>query len=70
MNGGQTSNALFEASLNSEERLEDVLILVRIIETKSQPVSLAIAESTNSQTQLKVETFVQMMIFRKIRGSF
>ncbi|WP_408539176.1 AIPR family protein, partial [Salmonella enterica] len=50
VNGGQTSNALFEASLNSEERLEDVLILVRIIETKSQPVSLAIAESTNSQT--------------------
>lgn len=53
MNGGQTSNALFEASLNSEERLEDVLILVRIIETKSQPVSLAIAESTNSQTPIK-----------------
>lgn len=53
VNGGQTSNALFEASLNSEEGLEDVLILVRIIETKSQPVSLAIAESTNSQTPIK-----------------
>lgn len=53
VNGGQTSNALFEANLNSEEGLEDVLILVRIIETKSQPVSLAIAESTNSQTPIK-----------------
>ncbi|WP_199782540.1 AIPR family protein, partial [Cronobacter dublinensis] len=53
VNGGQTSNALFEASLNAEEKLEDVLILVRIIETKSQPVSLAIAESTNSQTPIK-----------------
>ncbi|EKM5065378.1 AIPR family protein [Cronobacter turicensis] len=53
VNGGQTSNALFEASLNDEEKLEDVLILVRIIETKSQPVSLAIAESTNSQTPIK-----------------
>ncbi|EPH1426900.1 AIPR family protein [Klebsiella aerogenes] len=53
VNGGQTSNALFEASLSSDEALDDVLILVRIIETKSQPVSLAIAESTNSQTPIK-----------------
>lgn len=53
VNGGQTSNALFEASLRSENQLDDVLILVRIIETKSQPVSLAIAESTNSQTPIK-----------------
>jgi len=53
VNGGQTSNALFEASLKSNNSLEDVLILVRIIETKSQPVSLAIAESTNSQTPIK-----------------
>lgn len=53
VNGGQTSNSLFEASQMSPEQLEDVLILVRIIETKSQPVSLAIAESTNSQTPIK-----------------
>ncbi|MCF2907126.1 AIPR family protein [Pseudoalteromonas sp. DL2-H2.2] len=53
VNGGQTSNALFEASQMAPEKLDDVLILVRIIETKSQPVSLAIAESTNSQTPIK-----------------
>jgi len=53
VNGGQTSNALFEASQIAPEKLNDVLILVRIIETKSQPVSLAIAESTNSQTPIK-----------------
>jgi len=53
VNGGQTSNALFEASQIASEKLEDVLVLVRIIETKSQPVSLAIAESTNSQTPIK-----------------
>lgn len=53
VNGGQTSNALFEASRIDPDKLEDVLILVRIIETKSQPVSLAIAESTNSQTPIK-----------------
>ena len=39
VNGGQTSNALFEASQIASEKLEDVLVLVRIIETKSQPVS-------------------------------
>ncbi|HIE4802113.1 TPA: AIPR family protein [Serratia marcescens] len=53
VNGGQTSNALFEASQTEPEKLDDVLILVRIIETKSQPVSLAVAESTNSQTPIK-----------------
>ncbi|MDS1310080.1 AIPR family protein [Marinobacter xiaoshiensis] len=53
VNGGQTSNALFEASKIAPEKLDDVLVLVRIIETKSQPVSLAIAESTNSQTPIK-----------------
>lgn len=53
VNGGQTSNALFEASQVAPEKLDDVLILVRVIETKSQPVSLAIAESTNSQTPIK-----------------
>jgi hypothetical protein len=53
VNGGQTSNALFEASSRSDNLLDDVLLLVRIIETKSQPVSLAIAESTNSQTPIK-----------------
>lgn len=53
VNGGQTSNALFEAYQNDPEKLNDVLILVRIIETKSQSVSLSIAESTNSQTPIK-----------------
>lgn len=53
VNGGQTSNALFEANKIDPDKLDDVLILVRIIETKSQSVSLAIAESTNSQTPIK-----------------
>lgn len=53
VNGGQTSNALFEASKLYPGNLDDVLILLRIIEAKSQSVSLAIAESTNSQTPIK-----------------
>lgn len=53
VNGGQTSNALFEAFQRDPDKLNDVLLLVRIIETKSQSVSLSIAESTNSQTPIK-----------------
>lgn len=53
VNGGQTTHALFEAYHQDENELEDVLVLVRIIETKSEAISLAIAESTNSQTPIK-----------------
>jgi hypothetical protein len=53
VNGGQTSNALFEAYQQDPNKVNDVLVLVRIIETKSQPVGLSIAESTNSQTPIK-----------------
>lgn len=54
VNGGQTSNCLFEAALEDEERLADVLLLVRIIETSSEDVKLSIAETTNSQTPINV----------------
>ncbi len=53
VNGGQTSNALFEAYQQDPEKLDDVLVLIRIIETKSKPISVSIAESTNSQTPIK-----------------
>jgi hypothetical protein len=53
VNGGQTTNALFEAHTEGHGSLENVLVLVRIIETKSEEISLAIAESTNSQTPIK-----------------
>lgn len=54
VNGGQTSNCLFEAALVDAEKIADVLLLVRIIETTSEEVKLAIAESTNSQTPINV----------------
>lgn len=53
VNGGQTTHALFEAFSQDEEALENVLVVVRIIETKSREVSSSIAESTNSQTPIK-----------------
>ena len=52
VNGGQTSNCLFEASKENPEKLEDVVVLVRIIETSSEDVKHLIAEATNSQTSI------------------
>ncbi|MEX2164844.1 MAG: AIPR family protein [Sulfuricaulis sp.] len=53
VNGGQTSNALFEAYKQKPESVKNVLVLVRIYETKERRISTAIAESTNSQTPIK-----------------
>ncbi len=53
VNGGQTSNALFEASKANGEAIGRVLVLVRIYEAKSRDISSKIAETTNSQTPIK-----------------
>lgn len=53
VNGGQTSNAIFEAYLQDPEKLGDVLILARIIEAKEQWVGNKVSETTNSQTPIK-----------------
>jgi hypothetical protein len=54
VNGGQTSNCLFEAYKEDPSRVEDVIILTRIIETNSDDVKATIAETTNSQTPINV----------------
>lgn len=54
VNGGQTSNCLFEAAKENKEKVEDVILLVRIIETLSEDVKMSIAETTNSQTPINV----------------
>jgi hypothetical protein len=54
VNGGQTSNCLFEAAKENKEKVEDVILLVRIIETSSEDVKMSIAETTNSQTPINV----------------
>jgi AIPR protein len=53
VNGGQTSNALFEAYQQDPERINGVVLLVRIYETRDRDISIHIAESTNSQTPIK-----------------
>lgn len=52
VNGGQTSNALFEAYGEQPEKLHNVLILARIYETRARDITADIAEATNSQTPI------------------
>ncbi|MBE5073149.1 AIPR family protein [Erythrobacteraceae bacterium E2-1 Yellow Sea] len=54
VNGGQTSNCLFEAWNEDADKVADLLLLVRIIETTDEDVKLSIAETTNSQTPINV----------------
>lgn len=50
VNGGQTTNALFEAFRADEEQLRNVMLLVRICVTRQHEISEKISESTNRQT--------------------
>lgn len=71
VNGGQTSHALFEASAQDPERLKDVLVLVRIYETKTPEISQRVAESTNSQTPIRSRDLrANDEIQRKLEESF
>jgi len=51
VNGGQTTHTLFEAFQKDAAKLNKVLLLLRICETKrSNPIADKISETTNSQT--------------------
>ena len=54
VNGGQTSHCLFEAAKEDSSKIENVLLLVRIIETVSEEVKRSISKSTNRQTPINV----------------
>ncbi|MGN6155911.1 MAG: AIPR family protein [Sphingomicrobium sp.] len=67
VNGGQTSNALFEAYREKPEEVADVLLLARIIEAKEASVGHKISETTNSQTPIKSRDLrANTLIQRKI----
>lgn len=71
VNGGQTSNALFEAYLANPERLSNALILIRVYETKRREMGLKIAETTNSQTPIRSRDLRSNdEVQRKIEDSF
>lgn len=50
VNGGQTTHALFEAFLHNPEKIDDILLLVRICQTRNKSISEKISATTNSQT--------------------
>ena len=50
VNGGQTTHALFEAYLTDPDKIRDVLLIVRICQTKDYRISEKISETTNRQT--------------------
>src|SRR5260370_13493417 len=50
VNGGQTTHSLFEAYQEDMAKIDDVLVLVRICQTKNRRISEKISETTNSQT--------------------
>jgi AIPR protein len=50
VNGGQTTHALFEAYLEDRQKIDDVLVLVRVCQTTNHKISEKIGETTNSQT--------------------
>lgn len=67
VNGGQTSNALFDAYAQDPEKASDVLLLARIIEAKEQSVGNKVSETTNSQTPIKSRDLrANTLIQRKI----
>ncbi|OYQ35549.1 hypothetical protein CHU95_07425 [Niveispirillum lacus] len=53
VNGGQTSYTLFKAATGDSEKLKDVKILVKIIQTSDREITSKIAEATNSQTPIR-----------------
>ena len=53
VNGGQTTHALFEAYHKDSEKVDDVLVIVRICQTTKSYMSEKISETTNSQTPVR-----------------
>lgn len=72
VNGGQTTYALFEAYLKDKSKLENVLVLVRICETKKDyRIGERISETTNSQTPIRTrDLHANDRIQRKLEEQF
>jgi len=72
VNGGQTTHALFEAYHKDLERFENVLLLVRICQTKRDNIIAdKISETTNSQTPVTTrDLHANDRIQRKLEDEF
>lgn len=72
VNGGQTTHALFEAYLKDSKKLNNVLVLVRICETKKNyRISEKISETTNSQNPVRTrDLHANDRVQRKLEDQF
>ena len=72
VNGGQTTHALFEAYHQNPAKLDNVLLLVRVCETKREnPIGDKISETTNSQTPVTTrDLHANDRIQRKLEEEF
>jgi AIPR protein len=71
VNGGQTTHTLFDAYKENKEKLENVLLLVRICETRNTKISEKISETTNSQTPVNTrDLHANDEIQRKLEEEF
>ncbi|MBK9924159.1 MAG: AIPR family protein [Anaerolineales bacterium] len=71
VNGGQTTHTLFDAYKENKEKLENVLLLVRICETRDNKISEKISETTNSQTPVNTrDLHANDEIQRKLEEEF
>ncbi len=72
VNGGQTTHALFEAYHKDAERVRNVLLLVRICQTRREnPIADKISETTNSQTPVTTrDLHANDRIQRKLEDEF
>ena len=72
VNGGQTTHALFESYLKDSSKLDNVLVLVRICETKKDyRIGERISETTNSQTPIRTrDLHANDRIQRKLEEQF
>ena len=71
VNGGQTSRTLFYAYLEDPERVKNVDILVRIVETDDRSISEKISETANRQTPVNTrDLHANDWIQRKLEEDF
>lgn len=72
VNGGQTTHALFDAYHKDAERVKNVLLLVRICQTRrDNPIADKISETTNSQTPVTTrDLHANDRIQRKLEDEF
>jgi len=73
VNGSQTTHALFRAYLEDSEKIENVLLLIRICQTSENRISEKISETTNSQTpvntrDLHANDYVQKKLEEEFRS--